>query len=431
MNDVMMRILLAPILLVVIAAAASDIDLETNPLEIKTDSTISGNWTVVFPDIDLETIPLEIKTDSTIGSGDLVYARFHTSERDDVGDVSISFSSTPRYCISYCRSWTNFPVSPPSDVEKVWRITLNRNSGIRLLIHCNNVEVLNILMSDKTCSDYSWSTYWSKNVGKVWFYSSDTASDYYRAVQSGNWTVVFPDIDLETNPLEIKTDSTIGSGDSVYVWFYTSERDDVGDVSISFSSTPQYNIYNCIYSETDFPVSPPSDVEKVWRITLNRNSGIRLLIHCNNVEVLNILMSDKTCSDYSWSTYWSKNVGKVWFYSSDTASDYYRAVQSDCSGLPTEWRSILETTTQFPVDSGTVVEVICSDPETFNNAGSSQVTCTSGTLFSYEIEPRCTAAVIKTSVREREREQKKHIINNEGEYKKYTLVDSGKKSGKN
>ena len=113
--------------------------------------------------------------------------QFYTSGREYVGYVRIRFSSTPQYYIWPCIDWTNFPVSLPTEVEKVWRITLNRNSGIRLLIHCNNVEVLNILMSSSTCSDSDWSYNWSRTVGKVWFYSpsSNTASDYYRAGQTG------------------------------------------------------------------------------------------------------------------------------------------------------------------------------------------------------------------------------------------------------
>ena len=110
---------------------------------------------------------------------------FYTSGREYVGEVHIRFSSTPQYYISYCMSsYTNFPVCLPTEVEKVWRITLNRNSGIRLLIHCNNVEVLNILMSDSTCSDSRWSTYWSRTVGKIWFHP-DNNNDYYRAGETG------------------------------------------------------------------------------------------------------------------------------------------------------------------------------------------------------------------------------------------------------
>ena len=115
-----------------------------------------------------------------------MYVNFYTSGGDNVGPVQIRFYSTPQYYIWPCTDWINFPVSLPTDVEKVWRITLNRNSGIRLLIHCNNVEVLNILMSSSTCSDSRWSTYWSKTVGKIRFHpTSDTASDFYRAGQPG------------------------------------------------------------------------------------------------------------------------------------------------------------------------------------------------------------------------------------------------------
>ena len=113
----------------------------------------------------------------------------------------------------------------------------------------------------------------------------------------------------------------------MYVNFYTSGRVyHVGSVRITFSSTTQYEMEYCMSSSTNFPVSLPTEVEKVWRITLNRNSGIRLLIHYNNVEVVNFLLSDSTCNWSSWSTYWSKTVGKIWFHPyADTASDYYRA----------------------------------------------------------------------------------------------------------
>ena len=61
---------------------------------------------------------------------------------------------------------------------------------------------------------------------------------------------------------------------------------------------------------------------------------------------------------------------------------------SDCTGLKTEWISTLETTTQFPVNPGTVVEVTCSETVT-ENSGSSEVTCKSGRLFTYQEEPHC------------------------------------------
>jgi hypothetical protein len=49
----------------------------------------------------------------------------------------------------------------------------------------------------------------------------------------------------------------------------------------------------------------------------------------------------------------------------------------------------MKTTTQFPVDTGTVVEVTCSESEALNK-GSSAVTCVTGTEFSYTVEPSCS-----------------------------------------
>ena len=58
----------------------------------------------------------------------------------------------------------------------------------------------------------------------------------------------------------------------------------------------------------------------------------------------------------------------------------------NCTGLKPAWTDVISTKTQFPVYPGTMVEVTCSG--TFN-MGSSQVTCASGTQFTYRIKPHC------------------------------------------
>ena len=97
------------------------------------------------------------------------------------GGVFLSFTSPPQYWLFYCTSYTNFPTDLPSETEKVWTITMSRVSDeIRVVIHCNDKEVLNVVLSD-TCSHSSWSERWSKDVDKIYFSSCcDTASDYYR-----------------------------------------------------------------------------------------------------------------------------------------------------------------------------------------------------------------------------------------------------------
>ena len=61
----------------------------------------------------------------------------------------------------------------------------------------------------------------------------------------------------------------------------------------------------------------------------------------------------------------------------------------DCTGLKTEWTSTIKTTTQFPVNPGTVVEVTCSDSEHVNK-GSSSITCITGAIFAFSEEPICS-----------------------------------------
>ena len=71
----------------------------------------------------------------------------------------------------------------PTEVEKIWRIrkTKINDSGqdVRLQIHCNTKEVLNVLLSD-VCVQYGWRTYWQRSVGKIWFALVDTASVSFR-----------------------------------------------------------------------------------------------------------------------------------------------------------------------------------------------------------------------------------------------------------
>ena len=49
----------------------------------------------------------------------------------------------------------------------------------------------------------------------------------------------------------------------------------------------------------------------------------------------------------------------------------------------------METTVQFPVDYGTVVEITCSDLDAVNT-GSKLLTCVYGMDYSFELEPSCS-----------------------------------------
>ena len=130
--------------------------------------------------------------------------------------------------------------------------------------------------------------------------------------------------DLESTPLQIKTNSAANSGDQIYVRTYTGDVSYIGDVAVQFTSPVTYFIAKCIVwsnSLPELPVQPPDEVEKIWTIG---KTATNLSIECNGVEVLNYQFSDS--SDTRCVPRWGGDVvEKILFLNYDTASDSYRA----------------------------------------------------------------------------------------------------------
>ena len=145
--------------------------------------------------------------------------------------------------------------------------------------------------------------------------------------------------DVESYPLEIKTNSVLGRNEQIKVWFYTAEEtnveENIGGFYVNFKSTPEYWVYRC-KGYTNFPAALPFATEKIWRITVTKSSGVRLKVHCNDEEVLDLLLSESTCTEdpYSstWNSYWTQDMAKIRFYHSDTASDFFRPTGNRNSG---------------------------------------------------------------------------------------------------
>ena len=135
---------------------------------------------------------------------------------------------------------------------------------------------------------------------------------------------MYIDHDIETTPLEIRSDSVLGSGDSVYVYFRDSQGNLAGGVHLELTSAPQYYIGWCNGS-FNFPTTLSTETVKVWRITVIKSSyTISVQIHCNDEEMVNVLLTYSGC--WSYYTWWRDGV-QIYFYPGpgyDTASDYYR-----------------------------------------------------------------------------------------------------------
>ena len=100
----------------------------------------------------------------------------------------------------------------------------------------------------------------------------------------------------------------------------------MGGILLAFTSPPQYKIFACTEPDPiEFPTELPAATNKVWRIILPKTSDTRLIIHCNKVEVVNMVMSNTTCSSNNWMKFWGKDkdVERILFRDADSASDLY------------------------------------------------------------------------------------------------------------
>ena len=139
-------------------------------------------------------------------------------------------------------------------------------------------------------------------------------------------------MDLENSSLEIKTDSEQGSAEKVILKFYSPGKKGLaGGITLNFSPEMTYRIRRCINDAVKFPIEVPTETNKVWRITLSRTveHERRVVIHCNEVKVLDIVLTGTWCKRDDWKSYWKRDVAKIVFDSGDegphdTASDFYR-----------------------------------------------------------------------------------------------------------
>ena len=132
-------------------------------------------------DYDLPNNPIEISTDSTIGSYDIMFLETVDAQSTYAGGIYIMFSSSGSYLFNVCKDdWVPFPTNPPDTTNKVWRITITKDAGTRLVIHCNDIEMLDITASDSVCENGDWRTYLDRDMVKIVFTIIDKATDKYR-----------------------------------------------------------------------------------------------------------------------------------------------------------------------------------------------------------------------------------------------------------
>ena len=130
-----------------------------------------------------DTQTITVTTNSAVGSNEFVYMAFYHNDGHYTGGVSIYFSTPIQYSILWCTPYSNFPDTVPAEAQKIWTITYN-TKGRSVIIHCNGIQVANVLLSDSVCgykgSSWKWEDYWEMETTLIQMYDDyDTASDKY------------------------------------------------------------------------------------------------------------------------------------------------------------------------------------------------------------------------------------------------------------
>nr|AFK75458.1 putative secretory peptide-48 [Pleurobrachia bachei] len=216
------------------------------------------------------------------------------------------------------------------------------------------------------------------------------------SVSSTEWIPVeggtFITHDLEKTPLQIKTDSTAGSGNHIVLFTHTKDETGlVGGVRLKFGSTITYFIGFCELSSGAFPVQPPDEVDKIWTI---RKTASDLNIICNEVELLHYKFSDSSDSRCVQRCRWAGDVvDKIQFSSEhDTASDYYRAMPTACPGFTVD-RSVHVQGIWDDTDPGETVTINCQKKHVRD--GSFERTCNTDVIWTEEA-PLCKKLIVRS-----------------------------------
>ena len=131
------------------------------------------------------------------------------------------------------------------------------------------------------------------------------------------------DFDIEATPLEIKTNASLGTGRKLAVQYITKQGDQIGGVNLTFNTQLEVRISKCYVFLQEQPLTNvPGTVEKWWRLTVSSEgtSQTRLQLHCNEVEVMSVVLSDVKCSGGEGGV----EGGSIEFLIGDSASEFYR-----------------------------------------------------------------------------------------------------------
>ena len=127
---------------------------------------------------------------------------------------------------------------------------------------------------------------------------------------------------METFPLQIKTNSVLGSGDKSIIYFWDDEII-AGILTIAFDSELVYHLSSCTDESVQGIAVPTnlSDGGQLWTI---RKSDKLLTIECNDALVLQYKFTSS--GNENCVSKWSEDILAIEFSSLDNASALFRIV---------------------------------------------------------------------------------------------------------
>ena len=150
-----------------------------------------SEWSSVTPgkyiDLDIDSSPLQIQTDSVVGGDDLVRVRFVVLNSNVGPGIQIWFKDPPEYQINYCSNPTIFTMPDAENEQRIWTF---RKQNDRLQLQCNGAQIFDFNFKESAWSDCR--DMWSADFAQMRFANSqrwgfDTASDSFRQLTTSKY----------------------------------------------------------------------------------------------------------------------------------------------------------------------------------------------------------------------------------------------------
>jgi len=116
---------------------------------------------------------------------------------------------------------------------------------------------------------------------------------------------------LEACHLHVKTSIAVDSGKKLEIRFFNESSEFVSGITILFESKSKYKLDKCMKKSRPFDTHVPTELHRLWSI---EKRGLRIIVSCNGVEVLDFTATSETCNDKKWNALtWGSNVVQMKF----------------------------------------------------------------------------------------------------------------------